>query len=54
VIIEMEIKNREIEEEYNGLMESIAPIFHNELGFRNSNRAKLKKAKKKANSGSVI
>jgi SRSO17 transposase len=33
----MEIKNREIEEAYNKLMERIAPIFHNELGFSNAN-----------------
>jgi hypothetical protein len=36
VISEMEIKSRIIEEEYNRLMESIAAIFHKELGFRNA------------------
>jgi len=32
----MEIKEREIETEYNKLMNKIAPIFYGELGFRNA------------------
>ena len=34
----MEIENREVESEYNGLMNRIGGVFYGELGFRNAEK----------------